>query len=75
MIDFTQLNSKHHFSLAANNSEQTNAEAEELEISVTISEYGVPKNIEVLNAPENLDKKTHRKIINDIRGNPLSPQV
>jgi tetratricopeptide (TPR) repeat protein len=75
LIDFTQLNSKHHFSLAANNSEQTNAEAEELEISVTISEYGVPKNIEVLNAPENLDKKTHRKIINDIRGTRYRPKL
>lgn len=47
----------------------------QLELAMTISTYGVPNNIEVVNPPESLSKEALRDIRRDTRGKRFRPKL
>lgn len=47
----------------------------DFEISIVISESGTPNDIEILNPPEELDKKVRRTIFKDIRAKRFRPKL
>ena len=47
----------------------------QLELAMTISTYGVPNNIEVVNPPESLSKEASRDIRRDARGKRFRPKL
>ncbi len=69
IINFTELSSEHGAD------ENSKDDDKDLEIAVTISEGGVPEDIEVLNPPEDFDKKARKKILKDIRGKRFRPKL
>mgnify|MGYP002636613941 FL=1 len=64
MIEFTALGIK----------KQETADVD-FEISMAISESGTPNDIEILNPPEELDKKVRRTIFKDIRAKRFRPKL
>ncbi len=50
-------------------------EEESVEISMTISTNGIPRSIEIINPPEDLDKKLRRTIFKDLRAQRYRPKL
>jgi tetratricopeptide (TPR) repeat protein len=48
---------------------------EAVEISMTISTNGIPRSIEIINPPEDLDKKLRRTIFKDLRAQRYRPKL
>ena len=56
-------------------SNQEPLEIEPMEISMAITSNGVPRNIEIINPPEDLDKNVRRTIFKDIRAQRYRPKL
>ena len=56
-------------------SSQEPLEIEPMEISMAITSNGVPRNIEIINPPEDLDKNVRRTIFKDIRAQRYRPKL
>ena len=50
-------------------------EEEAVEISMTISTNGIPRSIEIINPPEDLDKKLRRTIFKDLHAQRYRPKL
>jgi tetratricopeptide (TPR) repeat protein len=83
LIEFTDLNSKisppkmvvGDSAASSNEDSSTVLEQKPLEISMAINSNGVPRNIEIINPPEDLDKDIRRTIFKDIRAQRYRPQL
>ena len=55
--------------------EQKPLKQKAMEISMAITSNGVPRNIEIINPPEDLDKKVRRTIFKDVRAQRYRPKL